>query len=110
MVGSSRRFVDLTSHEPFANEPVTGHPQNCMAAPEALPPGGPLRLVEAEGSLPFRVLHPASYPQDPNCDLHQDALLVTAVDRSAPMDCGPNVDQTPDGSAVGGHMSGAARL
>jgi hypothetical protein len=41
----------------------------------------------------IRVLHPTSYPQDPTCDLHQDAPLETAANRSVPMDCGPNVDQ-----------------
>jgi hypothetical protein len=44
------------------------------------------------------------------CHLHQDAPLETATNRSEPMDCGPNVDQTPNGSAVGGHGSGATRL
>jgi hypothetical protein len=38
-------------------------------------------------------LHPASYPQDPACDLHQDAPLETATNRWIPMGCGPNVDQ-----------------
>ena len=42
----------------------------------------------------IRVLRLASYPQDPTCHLHQDAPLETATNRSEPMDCGPNVDQT----------------
>lgn len=96
MVGSSWRFVDPTNHEPFAKEPVTGHPQNCMAPPRPVPPGGPLRLVEAEGSHPFRFCTQPRIHRIPNCDLHQDALLETAAYRSAPMDCGPNVDQARD--------------
>jgi hypothetical protein len=58
---------------------------------------GPTRfssLVAAPGHVGLiRVLHPTSYPQDPTCDLHQDAPLETAANRSVPMDCGPNVDQ-----------------
>jgi hypothetical protein len=50
-------------------------------------------LVEAEGSHPFRFCTQPRIHRIPNCDLHQDALLETAAYRSAPMDCGPNVDK-----------------
>ena len=38
----------------------------------------------------IRVLRLASYPQDHNCDLHQDAPLETVANRSAPMACRPS--------------------
>ena len=56
------------------------------------------------------VLHAVLRPGMASAILRDDGPLVTAAYRPLPMECGPNVDQTPNDSAIGGHGSGATRL
>jgi hypothetical protein len=77
-------------------------------------PKAPSTPADSSDLILISALHPASYPQDPICDLRQDAPLETTANRLVPMACGPNVDQTGLLSSSGGsaglcHVPGAAR-
>jgi hypothetical protein len=56
-----------------------------------------------EERILIRVLPGGLFPQDRTRDLRDDVPLETVANRSAPMGCGPNVDQA-------GPLSGPLRL
>jgi hypothetical protein len=82
-----------------ASPPGTGHirPPAASLAPATkhrIGRGTADRFKLVSDLILIRVLHPGLFLQDRSCDLHNDAPLETATNRSAPLDCGPNVDQT----------------
>jgi hypothetical protein len=82
-----------------ASPPGTGHirPSAASLAPATkhrIGRGTADRFKLVSDLILIRVLHPGLFLQHRSCDLHNDAPLETATNRSAPMDCGPNVDQT----------------
>jgi hypothetical protein len=66
-----------------------------------------VRRADSEWRHPYQGSAPDPVPQDRTCDLRERRTAGDVGNRSVPMGCGPNVDQTRDAQRTGRLGSGA---